>query len=63
LSQAFPVEDRVVGAGENKVAFSHYLPHTAEAHIVQDNLIWIAVIGAGALVFVALVVFMRKRLN
>ncbi|MCL2437869.1 MAG: hypothetical protein FWC99_02095 [Coriobacteriia bacterium] len=63
LAQAFLVEERVVGAGENLVAFSHYMPDTPEPHIVQDNLVWFAVAGIGAVLFIALVVFMRKRLN
>jgi hypothetical protein len=63
LAQAFLVDERVVGAGDNIVAFSHYLPETPEQHIVQDNLIWIAVAALGAVFFVALIIFMRKRLN
>ena len=62
LGQSFLVENRVVGPELNEVTFTQYMPESANAHVLMDNLIWIILVAGVAFVgFVAVVWFIRSR--
>jgi len=61
LGLSFLVEDRVIGAGENSVTFTNYLPGVADPHIIMDNLLWIALAGFAFVAFAGFVIFIRSR--
>jgi len=61
LGLSFLVENRVIGADENKVTFTNYMAGTPTSHILWDNIWIIAAAGMAFLFFVAFVIWVRKR--
>jgi len=62
LGQSFLVENRVVGAADNTVTFTNYLPEATEAGWFNlADMLWLIIIGGIFLVVVVIIIVIRRR--